>query len=133
MGSDPRRRGGSGAVVLALVGGLLALPAPDASAVLLRGELTQIGYPGACVADDDALPPVDPQRCITKDQLASLIHAAPSPDGKNVYVSSTVDDAVSIMVRDPNSGAPMRPPGVSAGSRVTTASRGRSTNPVRWW
>jgi DNA-binding beta-propeller fold protein YncE len=74
----------------------------DAVAILDRsaaGELTQKAGTAGCVSDTGAGP------CQDGVALDGARAVAASPDGKTVYVASTVAGAVAILDRDPDTGA----------------------------
>ena len=73
------------------------------------GVLTQLAGTAGCVSETGAGP------CADGRALNGAQSVAVSPDGKNVYVASTISDAVARFNRNPTNGALTQPAAATAG------------------
>jgi DNA-binding beta-propeller fold protein YncE len=86
--------------VLALAAALL-LAAPVAQAA--GGALTELPGPGGCLLDTSTGD--SPGTCSPATAISDGNGVALAPDGRNLYVTSGDDSSVSVINRDPNTGA----------------------------
>jgi DNA-binding beta-propeller fold protein YncE len=71
---------------------------PQVASAQAPGALTQLAAPNSCVQA-----PLESSECPTQgDGLFGTVDAAVSPDGQNVYVAGTNDDAIAVFARNPD-------------------------------